>query len=136
MSEWLRAIADEIPSAWRPITAILFALIGAVLGRFFGRLLSSYAGRVGERVGTPLPRNRRLAISRWTFAALLTWSVRESFLILDLPDRAILAAASITFGLGVLFATILARHLVELAFGWYAAEVAARTRQPLDTQFI
>src|SRR5207249_2898509 len=64
------------------------------------------------------------------------WSVHESFQVLDLPEKVALAAHSITFGLGVLFATLLGQQLLELSLGWYAAEVATRTRQPVDTQFI
>ena len=136
MSEWLQAIADDFPRTWRSITAILSALAGAGLGRLFGYLLSKYAARVGERVGSPMSRARKEAISQWTFATLLMWGAHESFQLLELPAGAAMATISITFGLSVLFATLLGRQLLVLSLGWYAAQVATRTRQPVDTQFI
>lgn len=136
MSEWLHEVAADFPHTWRPIAAILLAIAGAGSGRLLGYLLSKYAQRVAGRVGEPLPRERTQPVRRWAFSMLLMWGAHEAFQVLDLPEKAARAATALTFGLGVLFAGFLVRQLLVLSLGWYAAEVATRTRQPVDTQFI
>jgi small-conductance mechanosensitive channel len=136
MSGWLSDVAADFPRTWRPIAAIAFVVAGAASGRVLGYLLAKYEGRIADRAGGSLSRAHARAISHWASATLLMWGVHEALQVLDMPARAARAAMAITFGLGVLFAAFLVRYLLVASLGWYAADVATRTRQPVDTQFI
>jgi MscS family membrane protein len=136
VSGWLSDVAADFPRTWRTIAAIAFVVAGAASGRILGYLLARYEERVAGRAGGSLSRAHARAISHWASATLLMWGVHEALQVLDMPAKAARAAMAITFGLGVLFAAFLVRHLLVASLGWYAADVATRTRQPVDTQFI
>jgi len=136
VSEWLSAVAADFPRTWRPLAAIAFVLAGAGSGRLLGYMLARYEERIAGRAGVALSRVHSRAISHWASATLLMWGLHEALQVLDLPTKAGRAMMAVTFGLGVLFAAFLVRYLLVVSLDWYAADVATRTRQPVDTQFI
>ncbi|MBI3449139.1 MAG: mechanosensitive ion channel family protein [Acidobacteria bacterium] len=136
MSGWLHDVAEDFPHTWPALASLLFVAAGALFGKLLGYLLSRYAESLAARVATPLPRDRRLRIRRYSFATLLAWGTHEAFHLLLLPDRIERALLAVSFGLGVLFAALLARQILVLSLSLYAADVATRTHQPIDTQFI
>ncbi|HZE88201.1 MAG TPA: mechanosensitive ion channel domain-containing protein [Verrucomicrobiae bacterium] len=136
MNGWLHDVAESFPQTWRPVAALIFVAAGVLIGRLFGYLLSRYAQRVGARVGAPPAKERLLRVRRWSFLTILAWGAHEAFQILVLPVRLERALLPLSFGFGVLAAALLVRQLLVLALAWYAAEVATRTHQPVDTQFI
>ncbi len=136
MIEWFASVAEDFPHTWRPLTAALLVILGAGFGRLLGTLLTAYARRVARRLGIPLARVQTRPLGRNAFGMLLAWSAHEAFQVLEIPGRAARVATGAAFALGIVFGVLLARHLLTLSLGWYAAEVAKRTSHPVDTQFI
>lgn len=136
MNDLLRAMADDFPHLWRPLSAILMVIAGAVAGKILGHLLASHTYRLSARVGTPITSEQSRLVRRDTYATILLAGVYQALQILEMPDRISRLTAGAAFGLAVLFAALLVRRLLAVSLGWYAKRVASRTQDPIDTQFI
>ena len=136
MNEWFSGVIEEYPRTWRPLTALALLFLGAAAGRVLAVLLAAYARRVAGRLKITLERDAFKFLKRYTFGMLLFWGAHEGLQVLELPLKPGRLLTGAAFALGILCAALLARLLTVLSLGWYAAEVATRTRAEEDTQFI